>query len=424
MMVLFLATMLVQAACSNMVQRSFVEEPTPTAAQTEVPAVTAESSPVGELPDDRQLVVWLPDFAGYAEEGGAGEVLTSAFRQFEQRHPDVRVDVQVKAASGQADIFSYLGSAQRVAPAILPDLVLMESEELWHLADLGLLPFMERAPMELAPDSYPFAIDSVRYNGEWYGVPYAADLMHLAGFWTQDQIAPSTWDELLASSESYLFAAAGGDAYENGAVLLQYVGAGGQLLENGSTSSEEALQAVFEFLVTGSSSGVIPAGVADLATLEGVWSALVAQGEGSGNISAVRYLASRESIPELGYGQVPTRNGLPTALGSTWSFVVLAESQEQRELAFDLIDTLLDPAVQGAWSQYVHHLPTQRSSLAAWSNPNPYTDFLNRQLEVAVALPNGRAFADFAARLIDAQLGVLRGEITPQEAVEAVRGPG
>ena len=52
-----------------------------------------------------------------------------------------------------------------------------------------------------------------------------------------------------------------------------------------------------------------------------------------------------------------------------------------------------------------------------------YTDFLNRQLEVAVAVPGGRAFSDFAARLLAAQQGVIQGEVSPAAAVDAVGGP-
>ncbi len=44
-------------------------------------------------------------------------------------------------------------------------------------------------------------------------------------------------------------------------------------------------------------------------------------------------------------------------------------------------------------------------------------------MDVAVALPNGRAFADFAHRLQDAQRGVILGELTPDAAVQMVSAP-
>jgi maltose-binding protein MalE len=224
LVVLMAATFLL-FACQATSGLTSVTDNTSTPVQTPG-AVTPrpEAGVIVDSPDRRQLVVWLPDFTGFDEEGAAAEVLTSAFLQFEQRHPGVRIDVQVKAESGQADIPSYLRSAQRVAPTILPDLVLIDSRQIWRLADLGLLSPMETTPMEYSTDFYPFAVDSVEYKGDAYGVPYAADVIHLAGFLDEEQPAPVTWNELLTQGEPYLFPAAGGAMYENGRAV-----AGGRL---------------------------------------------------------------------------------------------------------------------------------------------------------------------------------------------------
>ena len=133
---------------------------------------------------------------------------------------------------------------------------------------------MEKSPIEYSTGFYQFAIDSVGYGDEVYGVPYVADVIHLAGYFPEDQTAPATWSDLLNQKQPYLFAAAGGDVFESGTALVQYVGTGGQLVEDGSTSSDEALESVFMFLVDGRLRNVIPAEVLELATLESVWNAL------------------------------------------------------------------------------------------------------------------------------------------------------
>jgi ABC-type glycerol-3-phosphate transport system substrate-binding protein len=411
-------------ACNDQSGFPFAEEPAIAPDAVIQPTAASGDQTPEASPDSRQLVVWLPDFAGYGDDGNAGEVLQSAFRQFEQDHPSVSIEVQEKATTGQSDILSYLRNAQRVAPSILPDLALVDSQQLWQLVDIGLLQPIETPPMERSPDFYQFALDSTRYKDSWYAIPFSADVLHLADYPPQDADVPANWGDVLTVAEPYLYAAAGADAFQNGAVLLQYVGAGGQLLEDGSTTSEEALRSVFNFVVAGSEDGVIPPSVMELATLDAVWNGLLEQGIGFGNISASDYLANRETAPEIGYAQIPTRQGLPTTLGTTWSFIVLGEDPAQRSLAFELIDDLLAPSIQGVWAQYANRLPTQRTALQAWTNATAYTDFLSRQLEVAVALPNGRAFADFADRLLMAQQGVLGGDLTPQEAVAQVRGPG
>ncbi len=392
--------------------------PTPVAA---TPA--ANAAPDAPRPDSRQLVVWLPAFSGVAGEDSAGDVLAAAFHQFEQTHPGVRVDVQIKSESGPADLFSYLRSAQRVAPSILPDVVLINTQALWQIVDLGLAAPIAADQAARVDDFYPFTMDAVRYGGQVYGIPYAADAIHLAYHADQTQQPPETWNQLFTGGRPYWFAAGGNDLFHDGVALLQYVGAGGQLLEDGSTSSDEALRAFFDFLVEGRIRNVIPTEVAELATLDAVWNRLAGPEPDLGSVAASAYLINRDSTPQLHFAQTPTRNGLPITLASTWAFAVLAPGEEQRDLAFALIDALLAPEVQGAWSQYSHRLPTRRSAMQAWANPNPYYEFLSRQLDVAVALPNGRAFADFAHRVQEAQRGVVLGEITPQDAVQIVRGP-
>ncbi len=338
-----------------------------------MPATNGAPDDAADSPqlDNRQLVVWLPDFSGLAGEDSAGDILAATFHQFEQTHPGIRIDVQVKAASGPADLFSYLRSAQRVAPSILPDVVLINTQALWQLADLGLALPIPAEQAKRAGDFYQFSLDAVAYQGQAYGVPYAADVLHLAAQDNPVEQTPATWSNLFADGQPYWFAAAGGDLYQNGSVLMQYVGAGGQLLEDGSTSSEEALQAVFDFLVEGRMRNVIPTDVAETATLDAVWTRLAGPGPALGNVTAATYLANREVALQMQFGQLPTRNGLPATLASTWAFAVLTQDEELRGLAFGLVDALLEPEVQGAWSQYSHRLPTlpQRHACLDQSHP-------------------------------------------------------
>jgi ABC-type glycerol-3-phosphate transport system substrate-binding protein len=233
---------------------------------------------------------------------------------------------------------------------------------------------------------------------------------------------PATWNELLAGNHKFLFPGNGGDGFRNSPLLLQYIGAGGQLLEDGSVSSDEALEAVFEFLVEGRIRGVIPGDVTEIASLGAAWTTFVNRGGGVATSAADTFLENRDSAPQVQYAQMPTRNGLPTTIADTWAFVVLTEEPAQRERVLALLKYLMAPNTQGTWGQYARRLPSNQAALTEWSaTDDDYREFLKRQLEVAVALPNGRAFADFSRRLQIAQSGVLRGEITADEAVKQVR---
>jgi len=122
-------------ACSN----DATPTPLPPLAPTATTVVEAVASETAVPEANDQLVVWLPAFSGLTTESSAGATLNSAFHQFEQENPSVKLDIQVKADVGTASLFNFLRSAQEVAPSILPDLVLINTQQLWQIVDLGMV---------------------------------------------------------------------------------------------------------------------------------------------------------------------------------------------------------------------------------------------------------------------------------------------
>jgi ABC-type glycerol-3-phosphate transport system substrate-binding protein len=385
---------------------------TPAAPETATPISAGETGAV-----NRQLVVWLPLFSGLATDDPAAGVLESAFYQFEQSHTGVRIDAQVKAETGAAAMGQFLAAAQRAAPSTLPDLVLINTQQLWQLADLGMVPPLTQTEMLPLDDFYPFALDAATYHTQLLGVPYAADVVH--SIYASGQEMPTTWDDLLAAAQPYLFPGSSAEGAHTAHTLLQYVGAGGELREDGTVNDLAVLHAYFDFLAAGRLAGAIPLTVSEMTSFEEVWVAYQRAPIGSASIQAGVFLAAPDRAG-LGYAPSPTARKQLVTVAETWAFAVLAQDDTQRRLAMTLIQALLDPAVQGSWTQYARTLPTRRGALAQWTRQDAYPDFLGRELAAAIAIPNGRAFADFARRLQMAQAAVLRGEQTPDEAVQGI----
>lgn len=412
--------LLLCAACNP------VQSPVATATAPRTPAPTAQAN-VGQPSAqtslsnaNRTLVIWLPDFAGVDENDNAGSVLRSALRRFELSRPGLRFETHVKAETGTASLLNYLRSAQRVAPSILPDLILINTQQLWQLVDAGLVPPLEEAQVPPPTGYYPFAWDAVAYRGRIYGFPYAAEIIHQVYDQETGYEPPGTWTAALANSGLWRYPAAGGSLFDNASVLLEYVGAGGELLEDGTVSDPDALSAVFRFLMSARNQEIIPANVVEIATLNDAWAAYLAQPTGMVSVGSSTYLAHGGATPQTRYAPVPTQDGKPITIANTWALAVITSDEAKRRDAFDLVAALLDPEVQGAWSQYAHVLPTTQAALAHWTNPDDYTAFLDAQLNAAVALPSGPAFASFATDVIQAQVGVLTGNLTPAEATQAV----
>jgi len=369
--------------------------------------------------DDRQLVLWTPEFF-QPREPSSIVVLENVYEEFRRNHPGVHLDLQTKAETGDASLFAYLRYAQSLAPTILPDVVLLNTEQLWQAAELGLIQPIPWDQVTRNTDFFQFARAAVNYQGQTIGIPYAADIIHLVYHAEQIEQAPTTWQEVMASGSTYVMAAGQGD-YPNESLLLQYVGAGGQLFEDGTVSNPEALTALFTFMTQAKTAGALSDRILDLKSLDESWSIFLANEAGFADTSARLVLTQREVLDNLGFAQIPTSNGAAVTLAHTWAFAIITPDPEQQQLALELIEQLLEPTVHSTWSKTTLQLPTQITAYAAWLDSSPYAEFLQRQLDVAIAIPTGRPFADFARRLQQAQESVLLNQLTIEDAVRFVQ---
>ena len=395
-----------------------------TAATT--PDVAPQEVPAGDLAEDapplvvRPLVVWVPEFMTADGDTAAAEVLATALQQFEQLYPASEVEFVVKQEEGVNGILNYLRSAQRVAPAILPDLVVLNSQDLWRAVDLGLVQPLDTANLPVTQPIYPAALASARYQETIYGLPYAVDPLHAVG--AAEQTLPATWDDVLAGGVPYIFAGGPGDAGLNPSLLLQYAAAGGTMTETTAEPDADALRALLEFYVTGQSAALIGEDTAVLADTEDVWSALdLASSPAVGLVSAHVLLRERDALNRLVYAPLPSVDGTARALAPAYTFAFLTTDPERLEMGYNLLNVLFDPTVHGNWAQFAQLLPSTETALDTWGEEQPYFVFLRRLLRNdATAIPNGRIFFEFARRLQAAQNSVLAGSMTVDEAIASI----
>ncbi|MCB0047477.1 MAG: extracellular solute-binding protein [Caldilineaceae bacterium] len=397
----------------------------PVAEQTQSadPVSVSSPSPAGITGEARHLVIWAPEFFTRSGDGSAGQTIDAALTQFEQNRANLSVEIQTRAATGESGTFAYLQSAQQVAPDILPDIALVRTSDLWQLADLGVFPPFTAQESAAFGEFYPFAEAAITYSGEPWGVPYTADVVHLVYHPERVQSPPVTWANLLEANYRYLFPAGSRDGYAGESILLQYVGAGGELLEDGTVTNPEALEAVFDFYGEAKGAGIFPEEVEQYAGFSSVWDDFRQRPVDLADVTASSLLLGNAAVTEIGYQFAPTLSGVQVTPAETWAFAVLTKEPEQRAVAMDLLAVLLQPAVQGEWSQLAGRLPTRPAAFAVWPENNGYYNFLRDEaVPIAFSQPNGRLYLQFSARVQEALRGVLAGTLTPAEAVLQVRG--
>lgn len=372
--------------------------------------------------DVQKLVLWTPSFFDPEPSVAtvASNILKDAYDQFKRENPKSSIEVQTKSEQGGSTLYEYISSAHKVAPSILPDIIMVESQRLWAIVDQKLILPLSIDERSTLDEMYKFSQEAVTYKGEAYGIPYTANILHTVQprqgvVDSESAPLPTTWQDLSDTGIPYIFPAGGRNGQSNDTILLQYVGAGGMLsADSSATDAPTALVDVLNFTARHTYSQTILA----YSDIDSIWLSSTTDLSGLIEISSNRYLEQRVTLNNFAFGPTPTKSGQTKTVGRVWAFAILSEEPEQRQLALKLIKHLVNPSVLGSWSYEAKRLPTQRKALERWGTDDTYYAFAHQQLESAIALPNGTAFVGFSSDIHDALLAVLSGEISAEKAVE------
>jgi len=404
-----------------------VESPTATASVsqgspvtptlTALPDQSAESEPV-------TLTIWLP--AMCSPLSSKGKAWRQAFEAFNQRDPLVQVRYLLKEPYGVGGILNLLLTTHAVVPERLPDLVALDAAEVEKAAEAGILqPLNDLLPAAILEDLYPFAIEAGSIEGQLLAVQFETEIPLLVYDSSILPNAPITWSDILTGGITYIFPAGEGEAMISGALVPQYLGLGGRIVndEGKIILDQEKLTQVLGFYRDGVQQGVIPLDVLDMTTLDDCWSAFKSKKATIAHVSSTIYEREYQDVPWAGFGFIPTATGPSPSLSTGWCWAVTTSDPVRRKASAELIAFLMEPEVMAMWSRDNYRLPTRRSALLRsieGGNRDGYLSFLQNQLERAVPCPRILEDATLSQVLQDAVRDVIRGDSTPEVAAGKV----
>jgi ABC-type glycerol-3-phosphate transport system substrate-binding protein len=436
---LMLLVVLVAAGCMAL--------PTPAPGSTSVapstpppPTGSANLTPSGSTgagsptPGLMTLTWWAPEFLSPKAPQPAGPLLAEQLADFEAaQNGKVRLAVVPKARYGKGGLLDFLRTAQPVAPAILPDLVVLDVSELEVAAAVGLLqPLDGLLDKSITDRLYPFAVSAGKFGDHLLAVQYAADLDHLAYRQDEVRMPPPTWAALLDAQDSYLAPVgspqpgAAGQAFGGLQYLFisQYLSAGAAYdpAMRVLAVEREPLQRLLDFYDTAEKSGVLPPAAKELSDADAVWNAFAQGAAPLADVSARRYLSEEMNLKNTSYAESPGWAGPVTPIAGGWALAITTTDPARQQAAAALIAQLLEPENSGRLAAAGGWLPTSPDSLQTWG-ANPYHTFLDARLASAISPPAGADSAQAAARIRKALDSVINGESDPAAAVEAAINP-
>ena len=399
--------LLALAACTASEEQPAPTPSSPTATVAPQPDATAE-------PLD--MTIWLPEWMS-TEEPDAARFIEDVILEFGNVQ-SVDVELIAKTARGPGGLYDFLEKTYPVAPAVLPDLIVLPLADAEIAAEQGYLqPLEDLLPPEILNDLYPFARESALSQGVWHTVPFTADFEYLAFQPSALSDLPLTWAAVLESQVSYAFPAGGADAHLTDAQLLHYTSA---IADNAAPlRNEKALLRTLQFYDLLAGGGFVDESALRTSQPEETWSLALHGNVPLAHTTAHLWLRDQNQATTLRFGPVPTADGRPRYIPHGWAYAIVTADPNRQALAAQLIEQLVTTDALGVWSQAAKRLPATRSALAFWPE-NDFTLFATEALEVAsrqslLTLTD----TDFTRTVHQAMLAVLSGEMDAITAASA-----
>ncbi len=347
-----------------------------------VPAVVTETAP--------SLTIWLPPNTVLGSEDGAA-VFSDQLLAFNAIHPELETRVEQKTVAGPGGLLSYLRTGSAVAPAILPDVIVLPADQLKTAVNDGLISALDGLiDPAFFEDLFPAAQTMAKINDQYYGYPFAiTNLTHLA---YQTSVITTTpplrWNTFAENtSANFVFPAAG----PAGARLtLQFYLAGGGTLVN--EAGQPALDAplltqALQPFEQGRTSNFILLQSSNIALFDDTWEMFQAGTAVYILTDANHFLKNRTPEIQPGYAVIPGLTTPLTPVVNSWVWAISTTDPGQRALAAELITHLIDGDRLGNWSQASQLLPARRQALTVWPRDDAYINFIQLELERAQTNP-------------------------------------
>jgi ABC-type glycerol-3-phosphate transport system substrate-binding protein len=410
---------------------------TPTSEPTSPPPTPTSISPTAVLiptsepqPTITTLRLWLPEELNPYSDSPEAEILLQQLAEFNQSHDDLQVEVFVKKIHGRGGMIDYLRTARDAAPSILPDLVVVGTDDLATMATSDYIqPLDDLLPSTQAADRFPFAVEMGTVKNQegdetaTMGFVIGADMQHLTYRRTPSSSPPISWTQVITPPVSFIFPAGGSNLQVNDATLIQYMAAGGKVTDAGGNPflDERTLLKILTFYDDCVGTGAIsPTVILNITTAEQSWEQFKA---GEGDMAVVQaslywpeVLASAPDGPFIA-GSVPTRDGFPfTIAREAWAIAMVADDPDRQTLAMALLEWLTAPENSAEWTQASGYLPSTRSALRMWDIPQAEQVALRDLLDAAVPAPSQEVMSKVGLVMQVAVESVLMSEASPQEA--------
>jgi len=396
-------------------ERATEEATTSSGVTPAVSTTPADTAPVPPQPSVITLTLWTIERFSPQDD-----IIAQQLAQFEREHPDIKVNVLLKRTSGQASALNFLKSAKPVAPAVLPDIVVLNTDDLAQAWRGKLIqPLDGLLDREIVQDLLPAAQRLGTIDDNLAGIPFELDVEHMVYNTSKVFTTPVIWRDVLSNVNSYQFPADGRNGLLNDSLLIQYLSAGARLVDDQGKPiiDEPALRALLNYYQALRDDNIIDAEIVSTSYASELWRRYLAGLPDMTHINAHQYLNDYRLLASTRVAPIPSQNGEAVAIGHGWVFALVTPDEVRQIAALKLISVLIGADNNAAWANRAAVIPARRAAFDQIAGSDPYWTFLREYLETTRSQPAFTGYDQLSRILLIAIQQVISGEAAPDEAI-------
>lgn len=383
---------------------------TSTVAPTDTSVATLIPSPTPSTPIT--ITLWIP-----ADFDTASDILRQHLANYEQRRPNVHIQLRVKALEGEGGMLNSLIAASAAAPDALPTLALMPQSTLESCVLKGVCYPYDALFNISDTDWLDFALASGQMQGSTFGLPFAADVFTLAYRPEQISQPPTDWATLVETPSPLLFYANDPQAAY---MLTLYLANGGSLRDDAHkpTLEKAPLVATLTAIAKAHQVGRFPAYLLQYKSEAEVWQTYAEGGSAAMTLVwASQFL--REPPEDTTLSLPPTPNGTTYTLGQSWLWALTSPDPQRQSLGAELAAYLTMPDFMAQWNTAAGYFPTRATALETWQTSSLRETFQPVLLAIH-PFPPDDVYAPLQTLLHDALEQVLLEKGSPEEIANGI----
>ena len=401
--------------CSNL---PLISTATPTNSPPILTTPTPTRAPTPVVPDEptsSTLTVWVPPQFAPSQENPVGILLQDRLDSFSQLYSNLQINVRIKSETGPASLLESLYATSGVAPLVLPDLVLLSTEDMYTAAEQNLIyPYPPGYPSEDDTDWYNIASALSSYQDERYLLPLAADAMVMVYNPELVESAPRTWDDLLSAGNIISFPATDPQATFTIALYLSNGGTFWDSEENIALQSAP-LASVLNTYQQAHAANILPPNPTQIESDESAWIKFNETNKQILITWASRFFGQADET--LTATSLPTLSGQPFTLIKGWGWVLATPDPNKQAAATELAKYLTEAEFAGPWTQASYLLPLRPFALSYWED-EPAQILASQLLPQSTQMPSPDVLSLVSTPITDAVLDVLTAVLSPEEAAQ------